>query len=381
MLFALTLVPAFLYFLLILDALSGFKRPFRLREIGVSERTVWPRVSIVAAARNEERKIAEGVRSLLALDYPAMELVVVNDRSTDRTGEVLAGIAAVDRRLRVATVLNLPPHWLGKNHALQLGTEDASGELILFTDADVVLEPSALRRAVAYMEERSVDHLSCAPEITGGTFPLRMFVAAFSLFFSMYARPWKASDPKSKAHIGVGAFNLIRTRVYREIGGHSRIAMRPDDDMKLGKLVKLAGRSQRFLSGDGMVRVEWYATLPEAVDGLMKNSFSGVDYSFPLLIAATIVQSAVNLAPFAGLLVTSGAVRAGCAVSAAMIVFVAGVFARGGKMSPFYGLTFPIATVIFLYVLWKAAIRTSREGGIRWRETLYPLDELRANRV
>ncbi|HVT03527.1 MAG TPA: glycosyltransferase [Thermoanaerobaculia bacterium] len=381
MLFALSLLPAFLYLLLIIDALWGYRKPWWLREVPIPSRAVWPLVSIVAAARNEERKIAEGVRSLLALDYPAMELVVIDDRSTDRTGEVLQGIAATDPRLRIVTVRELPPHWLGKNHALQLGADEAKGELLLFTDADVVLEPTCLKRAVAYMEESSIDHLTCAPEMTGGTLALRMFVAAFSLFFSMYARPWKAPDPKSRAHVGVGAFNLLRTALYRKFGGHSRIAMRPDDDMKLGKLVKLAGGSQRFISGAGMVRVEWYSTLPEAIDGLMKNSFSGVDYSYGMLIGATVVQAWVNLWPFIGLLVCHGGVRVASAISAGMIIFVSGTFSRGGRMSPWFGFTFPISTVIFLYVLWKAAIRTSRQGGIRWRETLYPLDELRANRV
>lgn len=382
MLFALSLLPAILYLLLIFDALSGYRKPWSMQEIAIpSGRGDWPRVTVVAAARNEEKKIASGVRSLLALDYPAMDLVVIDDRSTDRTPEVLRDIAAADPRLRIVTVRELPPHWMGKNHALQLGADEAAGDYLLFTDADVVLAPQALKQAIVYMEESGVDHVTCAPEVTGGTLPLRMFVAAFGLFFSMYARPWKARDPKSRAHVGVGAFNLVRTSLYRSFGGHSRIAMRPDDDMKLGKLVKLAGGRQRFLSGGGAVRVEWYSSLPEAIDGLMKNAFSGVDYSYGLLLGATVAQAWTNLWPFVGMIVCDGPVRAACALSAAMIVFVAGTFARAGRMSPLFGLTFPIATIVFLYVLWKAALRTSREGGIRWRETLYPLDELRANRL
>src|SRR5262249_45072247 len=148
-------------------------------------------------------------------------------------------------------------------------------------------EPTVLRRAVALMEHDALDHLAAIPLVRVPGFALSAFVAAFGVFFCVYARPWKASDPRSQSHIGIGAFNLLRSSVYTAVGTHRAIAMRPDDDMKLGKLVKKAGFRQDVVLGRSLLVVEWYATLGELVDGLMKNAFAGVNYSMAAVIGST----------------------------------------------------------------------------------------------
>src|SRR3954452_1043165 len=124
-----------------------------------------PRVSIIIPARNEERNLEEALRSVLALDYDDLEIDVADDRSTDRTGEILDRMAAANPRLRVVHIRELPSGWLGKNHALELGGRKATGDYLLFTDADIVMEPTALRRAVGAMERDGIDHLAVSPEI------------------------------------------------------------------------------------------------------------------------------------------------------------------------------------------------------------------------
>jgi Glycosyl transferase family 2 len=370
----------FFYLAILLDASLMMRRQQSLAQI-VPASPPLPRISIIAAARNEERKIGPAVRSLLAQDYPDLEVVLINDRSTDRTAEILAEISREDRRLQLITIDSLPAGWLGKNHALDVGAAAATGEFFLFTDADVILDGSVLRRAIAFVRERSLDHLACAPEMTGGTLPLRIFVSAFSLFFSLYARPWRARDPRSRAHVGVGAFNLVRASLYRAFGGHERIAMRPDDDMMLGKLVKLAGGRQDFLGGGGLVKVEWYSHLPEAIDGMRKNAFCGLGYSVARLLVATVALILINVWPVAAIALTTGPARLASMIAAAVIVGVAAIFSWRAGSSPLFGLTYPIATLVFIYVLWNSAIKALREGGILWRETFYSLDELRANRI
>lgn len=378
---ALAIIVILFYVTFILDAWRGYGSRYRLTDFAPDNRLQWPRVSIVVAARNEERNIAHGVGSLLTLDYPELELVVVNDRSIDRTGAILAELSRHDPRLTIVDIETLPDGWLGKNWALQRGAANATGKYILFTDADVIFEPTALKRATEFMESHDTDHLSCAPQIIGGTIPLRIFVASFAVFFSLYARPWRAKDPKSRAHVGVGAFNLVRTELYRRVGGHEKIAMRPDDDVKLGKILKAAGGRAAFLTGDDLIRVEWYANLREAAHGLEKNAFSGVEYSYPLLIAATISQLAFTVWPFVAVLVTSGVTRQLNIAAATVIVLIAAYYARRSGMSVAYGVTFPLASLIFAFILWNAAIRNGVSGGIRWRDTFYPLKALRANRV
>jgi cellulose synthase/poly-beta-1,6-N-acetylglucosamine synthase-like glycosyltransferase len=138
-----------------------------------------PMVSIVAPARNEARGIEHAVRSLLDLDYPGVEIVIVNDRSTDETGAVLARLARREPRLTVVQVTELPEGWLGKNHAMYVGAARSAGELLLFTDADVVFERSTLRRAVAFMESHRIDHLAAIPDVRVRGLMLNAFVAAF----------------------------------------------------------------------------------------------------------------------------------------------------------------------------------------------------------
>ena len=122
-----------------------------------------PTLSIVVPACNEEDTIERGMNSLLALDYPHLEIIAVNDRSTDRTGAILDRLALSDPRLRVLHVETLPAGWLGKNHAMHSGSQAAKGKWLLFTDADVVFAPDALRRTVAFAERECLDHLVLSP--------------------------------------------------------------------------------------------------------------------------------------------------------------------------------------------------------------------------
>ncbi|HEY0593290.1 MAG TPA: glycosyltransferase family 2 protein [Thermoanaerobaculia bacterium] len=347
-----------------------------------AEGSDWPRVSIVVAGRNEELSVEEATRSLLALDYPDFEVVSVDDRSTDGTGEILRRLAAEDPRLRPVTIRELPPGWLGKNHALHRGASEATGELILFTDADVVFEPSTLRRAVRFMRDRRLDHLTASPEMIAPSAIVGIFVVSFGFFFSIFSRPWRAPNRSPRDHVGVGAFNLVRASFYREHGGHQPIRMRPDDDMKLAKHLKANGARAELAFGTGLMRVVWYRTMGEAIRGLEKNAFSGVEYSTLRLVAATIEAVFLFLWPFVAVFATDGPTRwlylACCAL---LLGLVAGMALRSGAGHVAYALAFPFGAAMFLYILWRASLITLRNGGIDWRGTFYSLDELRANKV
>jgi glycosyltransferase involved in cell wall biosynthesis len=340
-----------------------------------------PSVSLIVAARNEERNIEAGVRSLLALDYPNLELLVVNDRSTDRTGEILDRIAAEQPKLNVVHLTELPQGWLGKNHALHFGAERATGELLLFSDADVVMAPSTLSRAVYHMQQNGLDHVCIAPEPTMPTWFLEAFVVAFSVFLSCYARPWKAKDPRSKAHMGVGAFNLLSAQAYHEIGTLKAIAMRPDDDIKLGKLVKLHGKRQEMLGGLGMVRVPWYGSVREVIIGLEKNTFAAVEYRVWATVGSTAAILLFNVFPFAGVFVASGAARWIYILVCLLLWLLAWGAAKAVNARPSTALAFPVVCLFFVYIQWRSMLVTLANGGIRWRDTHYPLAELKANRI
>jgi len=301
---------------------------------------------------------------------------VVDDRSDDGTGAILDRVASAEPRLRVVHVTELPPGWLGKNHALWLGAGEAAGELILFTDADVVMAPDTLRRAAAFMRENRLDHLPAAMHVDMPGWLLQAFGVTFGVLFSLFTRPWKAKDPKSMTHVGVGAFNLIRADAYRRIGTHRAIAMRPDDDLKLGKLVKLHGLRQDFVNATRHVRVEWYHSVPEAVHGLRKNGFAGVDYRLWLVVVTTVLQPLFFIWPFIAVFATHGATRILNLVTVAAILAVFAGGAREQRVRWWYGFAWPLCIALFLVCIWNATLYALIHRGIEWRGTHYSLEEL-----
>lgn len=336
-----------------------------------------PRVSIVVAARNEVRQIAGAMMTLLAQDYPELEVVAVDDRSGDGTGSILDRLAGQHNRLRVLHIAELPPRWLGKNHALQRGAELATGDLILFTDADVMMRAEAVRRGVSLMARWELDHLAVAPRIHAGGPWATMAVASFLVLFSTLFRPWKARDAGSRHFIGVGAFNLVRATAYRAIGGHGSVALRPDDDVRLGRALKEAGYRQAAASGRDTVSVEWYPSLPAMARGLRKNAFAVVDYRLSRVFAATLLPVLFIFWPLAALALTSGAVwwlNAGVVVVGALTV---GATARAHGLPLWTALAYPVGSVLLLWIVWSAALRAVTTGSVEWRGTEYPLEELR----
>lgn len=363
-----------------IDVLIGLGRIDSLA--GVAPRSgPGPLVSLVTAARDEAQGMEAAAHSLLAQDYPALEFVMVNDRSTDRTGEILDGLAMRDPRVRVVHVRELPAGWLGKNHALHRGAAAARGEWILFADADIVMEPTTLARAMQYVERRGVDHLTLLPELVMPGLLLKAFVSVFIVMLSAYLRPWKARDPGSRHFVGVGAFNLVRATSYASAGGHQPIRLRPDDDLKLGKLLKRSGARQDVVLGRDLVSVEWYHSLGQVIDGLMKNSFAVVEYNPVLMLLGAAGYLAVGLGPLAGLLLGDGVVRT---LGAAAVGFQLVVYGRGAREAgaPLRtALLYPAVFVILAWIVVRAMALNLWQGGITWRGTFYPLSELRKNRV
>ena len=340
----------------------------------------WPAVSIVAPARNEARHIEEAVRSLVRLDYQPLQITLINDRSTDATGDILNRLAAEFPQLNVVHLDTLPPGWLGKNHALQFGADRSQGEWLLFTDADILFDPSCLRRAVAFAENEQLDMLAAFPETRMPSWILKSFVATFSVFFMVFTRPWSVRNPRSGAHCGVGAFNLVRASAYHRADGHRRLAMRPDDDLKLGKNMKLSGARCDVIDGGGMLAVNWYGSLRELIVGLEKNSFAVLEYSPVAVLASSLTLLAVNFFPFFGPLVVDGPAGwlLGAAAALQLILSLGASKQLGYPLHVVIG--YPLTVLLFVYIQWRSMFLALARGGIQWRDTLYSLKELRANR-
>jgi glycosyltransferase involved in cell wall biosynthesis len=366
---------AIVLLLALTDAVIGGRS---IRDLaGVAPRSSGRAVSVIVAARNEERGIEGGVRSLLGITYQPLEIIVVNDRSTDGTAAMLERLQRDSDRLSVVTVETLPDGWLGKNHALALGALRARGELLLFTDADVVFAPSTVSRAVAFLEQQRLDHLTALPGVILKGVALTALVTTFGVLFAVYTRPWKARDPRSRHHIGVGAFNLIRSAAYDRIGTHASIALRPDDDLQLARVVKRAGLRQDVVRATDLLTVEWYRSVREMVNGLMKNAFAGVHYSIAALLASTVALAAFNLWPFIALFVTEGAERVPAVAAVVALGTLVIIHTHSSRVSPLYVLLYPLGVLGFIYILWRSAVLALSRGAIAWRDTSYALPALR----
>jgi GT2 family glycosyltransferase len=360
-----------------LDLLIGYRKFYQLKDEPPASVPSLPTLSIVVAARNEEKKIGAAVQSMLLQDYPGCEVVVVNDRSTDQTKAILTNLQKTHPALTVISVESLPKGWLGKNHALQKGAEASRGSLILFTDADVEFESQALRRSVHYFLRKNLDHLAALPDLIAPTFLLKVSVAGFLFGFGAFLRMWKVEDPKSSVSIGIGAFNLIRKSTYEALGKHERIRLCVVDDLKLGALVKGAGFRQGLILAHQLIAVEWYSTFREYVDGVMKNMFAAHDFRVWRTVGVTVVFSWITIAPFVALLCTTGLLwNLNLAISC-LLVALSAFNLRCLHFPVLFAFTFPLGALILVWLVLRSTYLTLRNGGIRWRDTFYSLDELR----
>ena len=332
-----------------------------------------PSLSVVIAACNEQDTLAAALTSLLQVDYAGLQIVLVNDRSVDATGDLMESLAAGDPRVRVIHLDHRPDHWLGKNHALHQGARAATGKWLLFSDADVHFEKDGLARAVTLAEQENLDHLVLGPWMQCGTFWERIFVAFFATAFCYRYRPDLVDRPNSY-YVGVGAFNLLRSQVYRDLGGHSTLAMQVLDDMELGRLIKGRGFRQRFVGAGRAVSVRWTVGLAGIVKGLEKNSFAGLNYSLPFVLASCLVIGWASLGP----LWLLGHGCWGWGVAGLLAMQGCALFNSSGAGSPRWaGLFFPLAGLIFSFVLLRSALLCQWRGGIHWRGTFYSLERLR----
>ncbi len=336
-----------------------------------------PRISMLFAARDEEEKLPAALATLVAIDYPNLDVVAVDDRSQDSTGRILDRFAAEHPRLHVVHVKDLPPGWLGKPHALQKAYEASWGEWLLFTDADVRFRPDAVRRAVTLAKQRKLSHLTLLADVEMSGFWETVLLTFFGMAFHLGNNPGGVSDPGSRAYVGVGAFQLMSRAAYETSGTHARLAMEVIDDMKLAKMIRQAGfRSGVAVSEDAVI-VRWHAGLGNLIQGTTKNFFAAVGYRLPFAIMAFAGMFAVNVLPLLGLMFASGWIRALSAIAVlAALSFHVGVdvFMR---VSPLYALTYPLGALLFCYMLLRSTVVTLWQGGIVWRDTFYPLEELK----
>jgi glycosyltransferase involved in cell wall biosynthesis len=343
-----------------------------------------PGVSIIVPARNEEESIRETLLQLLALDYSNYEIIAVNDRSTDNTGPIMDEVAARSRArglLKVIHIPELPPGWLGKTHAMWTAGQQATGDWLLFTDADVLFKPDSVRRAVSYAEAERADHVVLFPRMIMKRPSEKMMIAFFQALFVFGHRPWKVADPKARDHMGVGAFNMVRRSVYDAVGTYFALRMEVLDDMKLGKVIKNAGFAQRNVFGEDLISLHWAKGAFGIVNNLTKNFFAVLSFQWPRTVASIIGLGFLNLGPFLGVLLSHGWARVPYAIALVSLFLIYYGMSARSAVPAYYFFLHPVSTSLFMYTLMRSMFHTLKNDGIVWRGTKYPLEELRKGMV
>jgi hypothetical protein len=336
------------------------------------------RVSAVVAARNEETRIEQTVRRLLAQEGLEMEVIVVDDRSTDDTREILRRLAKEDARVKPLRVDVLPEGWLGKCHACHLGAAQANGEWILFTDADCWLKQDAIVRALNVAERESADHIALTPGVPADGPAVQAWHLAFLLTLANWFSGVNRDRPK--AYLGMGAFNLVRTSAYRECGGYEALRLTVLDDVRLGLLLRRAGKRTRGFIGGDDTECHWSPSALGMIRLMEKNYFAAIDYrTVPALTAPAFVFAvwgAAIVGPFTGTAAGWGAI---CGMFS--LALPAGKVASRLGWSRAVALLTPLIFPMLFYAMLNSAVVTLRAGGIRWRETFYPLEALRRSGI
>lgn len=338
-----------------------------------------PSVAIIIAVRNEEERLKEALTSVCNLEYNNYRILVINDRSTDDTSIILDKIKSAYNNIEVIKIDTLPEGWLGKNHALYTGYKNADEEYLLFTDADIVYKKDVLTKSMDYVVANKLDHLTILPEIIADSGILKSVITTFIIMLTALQRPWAAKIKTSKASIGVGAFNLVKTETYVSAGTHKKIALRPDDDLKLAAIIKASGANADVLYGLHELQVEWYKNVKEFINGLMKNAFSGFNYNLLKAAGGTLGTLLFFVLPLPLILIFG--IQWERILALCMLLFHVILYWQlpGSKGKWWYGLLSNYGGLIVAFIMVKSAVVTLYNGGIYWRGTFYSLKDLRKN--
>ncbi len=364
-----------------IETLLGLKKLVNLRSQPLPDPASLPSVSIILSALNEEKEIENALISLLNINYPALEVIAVDDRSTDNTFAKMQKLKERYPQLQTLQIKTLPEKWFGKNHALHVAAQQARGDWLLFTDADVDMKPDLLSKAMGYISDKRIDHLTIYEYHPSTTFWRNVFLFGVYLTYTLFYRPWRIRHAWSKKACGHGIFNLVNKKVYHSCGGHQTIAMECLDDMKLGELIKTNGFKQDTVDGRDYLQREWYGTLPDAIEGMRKNTAAFGDYKLGPVVLGVTFFFIFYTWPAISLFFCSGAIFWINLLNVLLLLCIALSVAKHFRVNFWYAFIFPVSILLLDYFMWDSFRKVYKDKGVFWRGTLYPIEEIRSRNV
>jgi chlorobactene glucosyltransferase len=345
-----------------------------------------PRVSIILAARNEQETLPATLESLLRLDYPDYEVILVDDDSDDRTGAIAdewMERPASRGKLRVIHNDELPAGWRGKVHAMSLAERGATGEWILATDADVVFEPSLLRQAVTLALQKDARLLSLTPELEMQSLAEKVVMPAFGLMLFLLFPARLVNSPNSGRALAAGAFLLMRRKVLASLGGYARLRDTLIEDLRMAEMFKHHGHRIHLAVTQGVFRTRMYKNWREVFEGLARSAWEGTGRSLWKLLGGVMVGGVLAVLPwislvslllvhfFAGASPALDSALLAAAAAAGMGVIIYYPIVTFAGLAPWYAFSLPLASIFYSAVAITSALSNLAGPGVRWKGRRY----------
>ncbi|MCP5105585.1 MAG: glycosyltransferase [bacterium] len=354
----------------------------RLEDFNYNDLERFPLMSVIITACNEAESIEKAVKSRLKDDYPELEILLIDDRSTDATPEIVDKLAAADPRVRAIHITELPEGWLGKVNALHRGVQEANGEWFLFSDADVFVKPGTLKQLMAWCETKRIDHAAVIPGFHSGGFFVDAAVSVFLRVLIAVGRAYKFEDKKSNTAGGAGAFNLVKRSAFEKTKGFPWLKLEIIDDVTLAQMLKTSGAATSAVGGKGFVEVCWYGTFKGMIDGAGRAGAAALgNYNSFRHTAFACLGFIIDMVPFLVLFTTGipflrylGLFVIAAAVSASVL----SNRLLGLPLLP--GILLPVGHIIVLFANLWGAVKFVKNKGIIWRGTFYPKKKLKQGR-
>jgi glycosyltransferase involved in cell wall biosynthesis len=343
-----------------------------------------PSITVIVPARNESDKVGACLQSILDQQHANLRILAIDDRSTDSTGAIMDALALQHpAKLSVLHITELPAGWLGKTHAMAFAARHAIAlhdpEYLLFTDADVIFRSDVLRLALAHAKAVEADHMVVLPTTLAKTAGEGMLLTFLQVMGLWAVRPWRVSNPKAMGDaVGFGAFNLLRTSVYQQLGGFDALRLEIIEDLSLGRRVKQAGLRQRIALAPGLVSLHWASGVSGILNGMTKNLFAAFRFRVALALLSCVWIFFFCVAPAALLFLSATRTPAILTLAAVAMLYI--LSSRRSRLSPWYAMLFPISAMLIIYSLLLSMYTTLKSGGVTWRGTFYSLAELREKR-
>lgn len=342
-----------------------------------------PFISVLVAAKDEEANIGTCIRTMLQQDYPRFELLVINDRSSDRTAQIVEEIAACDSRVRLVNIASLPEGWCGKNHAMWTGIKQAKGEWLCMIDADCrQTSPRTLSTAMQYATDNKSDMLSVLPILEMKGFWENVVQPVCSGVMVIWFQPKKVNSDKFPHAYANGAFMMMKKSAYQAIGTHEAVRMQVNEDMHMALRLKQKGLRLRVVQSEGLYIVRMYTSLKQILAG-WSRIFFGTFGTMKRLVASLLVLSIMGVLPYLTALAGWLLWQAGMAGPAWKAAAIMGTMAATMQMSViyrFYGLlkarqelfwTYGLGCVVGIVALIKSIGKLRAGGKVVWRNTSY----------